>query len=335
MMSTDCKRWKFKDSVQVLTYTAHIIIQYRKAIKLAHTSEIKEAVERLITGCEKQELSDLLGEEAGNQFFDALMKLDALIEPWQNGREGRITEKQLYHFEKYNQNPNLIQKRLDGSRAAIVGLGGVGTIILQNLLAAGMQHFILIDFDAVSVHNLNRQFVYNKSSVGKLKISECRDYIAGVNPNADAALYHKEMTQPQDLRVLDPYEIDIVINAADKPHNISEWVYRYCKERNIAFMTGGVGSFSGQWGPLLTPESYQSGITYEKNMPAGLLNCYPDEPIKGSLGATNGIISSFMSHDIITYLAGGSPKSLNTRIGLDFDGLHITETKLSQKESAL
>ena len=51
------------------------------------------------------------------------MKLDALIEPWQNGREGRITEKQLYHFEKYNQNPNLIQNRLDGSRAAIVGLG--------------------------------------------------------------------------------------------------------------------------------------------------------------------------------------------------------------------
>ncbi len=49
MMSTDCKRWKFKDSVQVLTYTGHIIIQYRKAIKLAHTSEIKEAVERLIT----------------------------------------------------------------------------------------------------------------------------------------------------------------------------------------------------------------------------------------------------------------------------------------------
>ena len=54
MMSTDCKRWKFKDSVQVLTYTAHIIIQYRKAIKLAHTSEIKEAVERLITGCENK-----------------------------------------------------------------------------------------------------------------------------------------------------------------------------------------------------------------------------------------------------------------------------------------
>ncbi len=101
-----------------------------------------------------------------------------------------------------------------------------------------MRHFILIDFDAVSVHNLNRQFVYNQSSVGKLKISECRDYIAGINPNADAGLYHKEMTQPQDLRVLDPYEIDIVINAADKPHNISEWVYRYCKERNIAFMTG-------------------------------------------------------------------------------------------------
>lgn len=103
MMSTDCKRWKFKDSVQVLTYTGHIIIQYRKAIKLAHTSEIKEAVERLITGCEKQELSDLLGEEAGNQFFDALMKLDALIEPWQNGREGCITDTKKNKINTRNQ----------------------------------------------------------------------------------------------------------------------------------------------------------------------------------------------------------------------------------------
>ena len=37
------------------------------------------------------------------------------------------------------------------------------------------------------------------------------------------------------------------------------------------------------------------------------------DPIKGSLGATNNIISSFMTYDIIKFLIGEPPKSLGKK----------------------
>ncbi|MCY8836529.1 ThiF family adenylyltransferase [Bacillus atrophaeus] len=332
-MLNDSKRMTFKDGVLVLTYSTHIIIQYQKAIKLEPSDNVLKVIDKLKTGCYEKEICEVLGEADGIRLVSVLQGMGALIEVWENQYKDHIVEKQLYYLEQFGQNPNDIQKKLDHSTVVILGLGGVGSIILQHLVSAGVQRFILIDYDDVSIHNLNRQFVYNRSSVRKPKVAECQQYISGINSKAEVSVFHKEIKAMPDLDFLNPYGIDIFVNAADKPIEISEWVYGYCKKRNIAFITGGVGISSGQWGPLLTPESYRAGISYEKHKHKDLISIFPSEPIKGSLGATNSIISSFMSHDIISYLAGNAPKSINTNISLHFDELKITETKLNTKES--
>lgn len=38
----------------------------------------------------------------------------------------------------------------------ILGVGGIGSVTTTNLLRLGVKKLILIDYDAVDIHNLNR-----------------------------------------------------------------------------------------------------------------------------------------------------------------------------------
>ena len=50
-------------------------------------------------------------------------------------------------------------EKLQNSKVAIFGIGGVGSYVVEGLARAGIENFILIDKDIVSVTNINRQII--------------------------------------------------------------------------------------------------------------------------------------------------------------------------------
>jgi molybdopterin-synthase adenylyltransferase len=75
---------------------------------------------------------------------------------------------------------------LEGSRVAVVGLGGGGSHIAQQLSHLGVGEFVLIDPDIVEDTNLNRLVGATQQDVacGARKVSVAARVIAGVNPGA-------------------------------------------------------------------------------------------------------------------------------------------------------
>ena len=55
------------------------------------------------------------------------------------------------------------QEKLKNSKMLIVGLGGLGCAASQYLAATGFGQLILLDFDTVSLSNLQRQVLHNDS----------------------------------------------------------------------------------------------------------------------------------------------------------------------------
>lgn len=76
------------------------------------------------------------------------------------------------------------QSALETLRVAIVGLGGTGSIVAQQLVHLGVQQFILVDPDLVEDTNLNRLANAGPSDVGASKISVAERYIRRVRPLA-------------------------------------------------------------------------------------------------------------------------------------------------------
>lgn len=58
------------------------------------------------------------------------------------------------------------QKLIGTHTALCLGVGGLGSTVIMNLLRLGLKKIILVDYDKVDVHNLNRQIMFTMKDVG-------------------------------------------------------------------------------------------------------------------------------------------------------------------------
>jgi molybdopterin/thiamine biosynthesis adenylyltransferase len=76
------------------------------------------------------------------------------------------------------------QRRIADARAAIVGVGGIGSHVVQQLAYLGVLSFVLIDSDSVSASNLNRLIGATPEDVGAAKIDVSSRLILTIQPDA-------------------------------------------------------------------------------------------------------------------------------------------------------
>lgn len=73
-------------------------------------------------------------------------------------------------------------QRLNDAHVAVLGIGGVGGYAVEALVRCGVGHLTLIDHDTVSLSNLNRQIIADRSSIGKYKTEAMKERALSINP---------------------------------------------------------------------------------------------------------------------------------------------------------
>lgn len=75
------------------------------------------------------------------------------------------------------------QEALKEAKVLIVGLGGLGCAASQYLASSGVGQLTLLDFDTVSLSNLQRQTLHRDATIGHAKVESAREALSQINPH--------------------------------------------------------------------------------------------------------------------------------------------------------
>ena len=105
-------------------------------------------------------------------------------------------------------------KKLNNSFVAVFGLGGVGSYTAEALARSGIGKILLIDNDAVSKSNINRQLCALQSTVGRKKVDVVAERLLDINPDLIIERSY-EFVLPENISSFDFSRFDYVIDAID------------------------------------------------------------------------------------------------------------------------
>ncbi|HHT94783.1 MAG TPA: tRNA threonylcarbamoyladenosine dehydratase [Clostridia bacterium] len=105
-------------------------------------------------------------------------------------------------------------KELRQKKVAIIGLGGVGSYVLEALARAGIGHLILADYEKIEESNINRQILALHSTVGKYKTEVALERVKDINPDIKVTV-HNVFVSKDNIKDIIPLDCDYVIDAID------------------------------------------------------------------------------------------------------------------------
>lgn len=107
-------------------------------------------------------------------------------------------------------------KKLQKSKVAVFGLGGVGSFVVEALTRSGIGSLVLIDHDLINITNLNRQLIATQDTLGMSKVEAAKARILSINPEAKVET-HMLMYLPEQVNLADLIgsDTDYIVDAVD------------------------------------------------------------------------------------------------------------------------
>ncbi|HZP75795.1 MAG TPA: molybdopterin-synthase adenylyltransferase MoeB [Pseudolabrys sp.] len=197
------------------------------------------------------------------------------------------------------------QAALKRARVLVIGAGGLGAPVLLYLAAAGVGRLGVIDDDAVSLSNLQRQVIHGTPDIGAPKVESAAHAIRRLNPHVTIDTHAFRLTADNALDLIRDY--DLVADGSDNfatRYLVSDASY-FAKK---PLVTAAVGTFDGTLTTIRAHERCADGspnptyrCLFPEPPPAGTVPACAEA---GILGALTGVLGSMMALEVIREIVG-------------------------------
>ena len=126
-------------------------------------------------------------------------------------------------------------ERLQRSSVAVVGLGGVGSYVVEALVRAGIGKLRIIDCDIIKSTDVNRQLLALSTNLDTPKVEAGRSRLLSINPDLHLDVRH-EFFHFDTADALITQDLDFVVDAIDSLSPKAALI-RHCAERNIRILS--------------------------------------------------------------------------------------------------
>jgi len=193
------------------------------------------------------EVVDFLWERAVGDLLPWVAQLEAAE---RFGLRLAVVEKRMLEQgllpARYQRNRTTVsieeQLQLFNSRVAVIGCGGLGGYIIEELARLGVGHIVAIDPDIFEEHNLNRQLLSTPASLGKAKVDAAAARIDEINPAVTLEAVREAFTRENGRQLLQG--VTVAVDALDSIAYRLE-LAEVCSEMDIPMVYGAIGGWYG------------------------------------------------------------------------------------------
>ena len=217
------------------------------------------------------------------------------------------------------------QIKIRNARAAIIGMGGLGSLIAPKLVGMGIGHLRMVDRDIVSRSDLHRQHLYGIDSLGRPKVEVALKRMGSLNPDVTLEAIPESLnsTNADDLLK----DVDVVLDGLDRPE-ARYVVNRTCQRHKIPYVFGGAIQTVGNVttlvpGRTLCLECFMGGLKDENLPKCGVVGVHP---------AILGLVTAVQVFEAVNILVGCEPKLLDKLLFMEMEDLKFHKLELGTRE---
>lgn len=190
------------------------------------------------------------------------------------------------------------QQKLREAKVLVVGAGGLGCPVLQNLAAAGVGTLGIVDGDCVDETNLHRQLLYTLEDCGKSKALTAAAKIKALNPEVAVEVYNHFLDAATIFDCLSDYQM--VVDCTDALA-IRYLINDAAVYKKIPVVYASIYKFEGQ----VSVFNYKNGPSYrclfpQKETLEQVTNC----ELSGVLGVLPNALGAFQATEVLKIILG-------------------------------
>ena len=223
------------------------------------------------------------------------------------------------------------QKKILSAKVLVVGAGGLGCPAVEFLTRAGIGTLGIVDYDKVSLSNLHRQSLYEKTDIGKSKVLIVKKILNRINPNTKVQSYNLKLNNINFKKIINKY--DYIIDGSDN-FKTKFLLNDFCLKYKKFLVSGAISKFDGHI------------FNFDfKNKKLPCLRCFFQEAepsddqlnceTEGILGTVAGIVGTIQANEILKKILSIG-KSLNGYILiLNLLDLNFRKVKINKNKTCI
>jgi molybdopterin/thiamine biosynthesis adenylyltransferase len=216
------------------------------------------------------------------------------------------------------------QIKLLRSTVAVVGVGGLGSTVVELLARQGIGDLIIIDSDRFTEENLNRQIMSTERNLGEYKVIAVAKRVKEINSATTVTTFRERLTGDNAQTLLSGARV--VVDGLDNlPSRLT--LEQACRQLAIPYVYASIGGFSGQLMTIL-PEDMGLSSLYGASS-----DTMPERGIETKIGnppATVAMIAALQVQEVVKIIAGVGVPVRNQILLVDTSGCAIDRIELGK-----
>ncbi len=200
--------------------------------------------------------------------------------------------------KRYIRNENMLSREenlsLHEKKALVVGCGGLGGHLIEQLARLGIGHITAIDGDVFEESNLNRQLLSNVENIGQSKALVAKDHIARVNPEVKVTAIHGILDETNAEEIIRGH--DVICDALDNM-TTRLLLQKFAEKLNIPMVYGAIAGWYGQVTTIFPGDNILGSI-YQGASNKGI------EQEMGNPSFTPALVASIEVSEVVKILTG-------------------------------